>query len=65
MFPPDFWNQELAKAEAERERTPKWRWLKRGSLLERIRLLRRFAIAENRARLAELKRKIEKAREGR
>lgn len=64
MFAPDHWNTELAKAEAEWARTPQWRWLKRGTLLEQIRLLRLFAIAENRARVAELKRKINNANKG-
>lgn len=57
-FAPDYWNKALDRAEAAREVTPRWRWLKRSGQLEGIRMLRQFAIAENRAHLAELRRKL-------
>jgi hypothetical protein len=56
---PNYWQKRYEASVAEYDVLPRWRWLKRSNLTEKIRAERGCALAEVRAQLAELKRKRE------
>jgi hypothetical protein len=56
----DYWSARLEQMQAEYDAIPHWRWLKRSNRLEAIRATRQIVLAEARAELARLNKKLGK-----